>query len=88
MGRNSLTSFRNNGRPLLSFPSCGCDSVFPVCEIRTLSGVGPAGKADQKVAGSRLVDLVFDLPVGPPVVDRSYRPRLAAAEAGRIPRWR
>ena len=39
-------------------------------------------KLIQKVAGPRLVDLVFDLPVG--VVDRSYRPKLAAAEAGRI----
>ena len=33
-----------------------------------------------KVAGPRLVDLVFDLPVG--VVDRSYRPKLIAAETG------
>jgi ATP-dependent DNA helicase RecG len=58
--------------------------LFPLfAEIRTLSGVGPKlEKLIQKVAGPRLVDLVFDLPVG--VVDRSYRPRLAAAEPGRI----
>ncbi|HEY1876733.1 MAG TPA: ATP-dependent DNA helicase RecG, partial [Rhizomicrobium sp.] len=49
----------------------------------TLSGVGPKlEKLIAKVAGPRLADLVFDLPVG--VVDRSYRPKLAAAEAGRI----
>src|ERR1700744_2952247 len=58
--------------------------LFPLfAEIRTLSGVGPKlEKLIAKVAGPRLVDLVFDLPVG--VVDRSYRPRLAEAQAGRI----
>ena len=58
--------------------------LFPLfAEIRTLSGVGPKlEKLIQKVAGPRLVDLIFDLPVG--VVDRSYRPKLSAAEAGRI----
>ena len=35
-----------------------------------------------KVAGPLLRDLVLDLPVG--VIDRSYRPKLAAAETGRI----
>jgi len=58
--------------------------LFPLfAEIRTLSGVGPKlEKLIAKVAGPRLVDLVFDLPVG--VVDRSYRPKLSAAETGRI----
>ena len=58
--------------------------LFPVfAEIRTLSGVGPKlEKLIAKVAGPRLVDLVFDLPVG--VVDRSYRPKLNEAETGRI----
>ena len=58
--------------------------LFPLfAEIRTLSGVGPKlEKLIAKVAGPRLVDLVFDLPVG--VVDRSYRPKLIAAEPGRI----
>ena len=56
--------------------------LFPLfADIRTLSGVGPKlEKLIAKVAGPRLVDLIFDLPVG--VVDRSYRPKLAAAEAG------
>ncbi|MBN9589507.1 MAG: ATP-dependent DNA helicase RecG [Alphaproteobacteria bacterium 64-11] len=63
--------------------------LFPLfAEIRTLSGVGP--KLEKLIAkilghpptGPRLVDLVFDLPVG--VVDRSYRPRLIEAEPGRI----
>ena len=58
--------------------------LFPLfADIRTLSGVGPKlEKLIAKVAGPKLVDLVFDLPVG--VVDRSYRPRLIAAEPGRI----
>jgi ATP-dependent DNA helicase RecG len=58
--------------------------LFPLfAEIRTLSGVGPKlEKLIAKVAGPRLVDLTFDLPVG--VVDRSYRPRLTEAQAGRI----
>src|ERR1700755_3013907 len=58
--------------------------LFPLfADIRTLSGVGPKlEKLIAKVAGPRLVDLVFDLPVG--VVDRSYRPKIAAAEPGRI----
>ena len=58
--------------------------LFPLfAEIRTLSGVGPKlEKLMAKVAGPLLRDLVLDLPVG--VIDRSYRPRLAAAEAGRI----
>ena len=52
-------------------------------ETRTLSGVGPRiEKLIAKVAGTRLLDLIFDLPCG--VVDRSYRPTLAAAEPGRI----
>lgn len=58
--------------------------LFPLfTEIRTLSGVGPKlEKLIAKVAGPKLVDLIFDLPAG--VVDRSYRPKLAAAEPGRI----
>ena len=58
--------------------------LFPLfADIRTLAGVGPKlEKLIAKVAGPKLVDLVFDLPVG--VVDRSYRPKLAAAEQGRI----
>ena len=58
--------------------------LFPLfADIRTLPGVGPKlEKLIAKVAGPRLVDLIFDLPVG--VIDRSYRPKLIAAEAGRI----
>ena len=58
--------------------------LFPrFAETRTLPGVGPKlEKLIAHVAGPRLVDLVFDLPVG--VIDRSYRPKLAAAEAGKI----
>src|SRR5580693_7014912 len=58
--------------------------LFPLfAEIRTLSGVGPKLETlIRKVAGPKLVDLIFDLPVG--VIDRSYRPKIAAAEPGRI----
>ncbi len=58
--------------------------LFPLfAEIRTLSGVGPKlEKLIAKLAGPKLVDLIFDLPVG--VVDRSYRPRLIEAQPGRI----
>ncbi len=58
--------------------------LFPLfAEIRTLSGVGPKlEKLIAKVAGPRLVDLIFDLPVG--VIDRSYRPKLNTVEPGRI----
>lgn len=62
-------------RPVILFP------LF--ADIRTLSGVGPKlEKLIAKVAGPKLADLAFDLPVS--VVDRSYRPKLAAAEPGRI----
>jgi ATP-dependent DNA helicase RecG len=58
--------------------------LFPLfADIRTLSGVGPKlEKLIAKVAGPKLADLAFDLPVS--VVDRSYRPKLTAAEPGRI----
>ncbi|HEY1709881.1 MAG TPA: ATP-dependent DNA helicase RecG [Rhizomicrobium sp.] len=58
--------------------------LFPLfAETRTLAGVGPRiAKLIERVAGTRLIDLIFDLPTG--VVDRSYRPDLMQAEAGRI----
>src|ERR1700760_3710760 len=58
--------------------------LFPLfADIRTLAGVGPKlEKLIAKVAGPKLVDLIFDLPVG--VIDRSYQPKLIAAEPGRI----
>ncbi|MES2256277.1 MAG: ATP-dependent DNA helicase RecG [Pseudomonadota bacterium] len=58
--------------------------LFPLfADIRTLTGVGPKlEKLIARVAGPKLVDLILDLPVG--VVDRSYRPKLIAAEPGRI----
>jgi ATP-dependent DNA helicase RecG len=52
-------------------------------ETRTLPGVGPKiARLIERAAGTRLLDLIFDLPVG--LVDRSYRPKLIAAEEGRI----
>jgi ATP-dependent DNA helicase RecG len=62
-------------RPAILFPLFG--------EIRSLPGVGPRiEKLIARVAGTRLLDLIFDLPTG--VIDRSYRPRLIDAEPGRI----
>ncbi|MEI9889101.1 MAG: ATP-dependent DNA helicase RecG [Rhizomicrobium sp.] len=58
--------------------------LFPLfAEIRSLGGVGPKlEKLISGLVGPRLVDLIFDLPVG--LIDRSYRPKLAQAEPGRI----
>ncbi|MGH6829237.1 MAG: ATP-dependent DNA helicase RecG, partial [Rhizomicrobium sp.] len=58
--------------------------LFPLfAEIHTLSGVGPKlERLIAKVAGPKIVDLLFNLPVG--VTDRSYRPRVSEAEPGRI----
>ncbi len=58
--------------------------LFPLfAETRSLPGVGPKlEKLIARVAGPRLLDLIFDLPSG--VIDRSYRPTLVAAEPGRI----
>jgi ATP-dependent DNA helicase RecG len=48
-----------------------------------LPGIGPRlQKLIARVAGTRLVDLIFDLPTG--LIDRSYRPRLIDAQEGRI----
>ena len=63
--------------------------LFPLfATARTLSGVGPKiEKLLAKVTGAeppRVVDLLFHLPAG--LIDRSYRPKLIAAEAGRIAR--
>ena len=58
--------------------------LFPLfAETRSLGGVGPKlEKLIARVAGPKIVDLIFDLPVG--LVDRSYRPTLSTAESGRI----
>ena len=58
--------------------------LFPLfAETHTLAGIGPKlSKLVVKVAGPRLGDLVFHLPVG--LIDRSYRPKLIVAESGRI----
>jgi len=58
--------------------------LFPLfAENRTLAGVGPKlEKLIARIAGPKLVDLIFTLPIG--LIDRSYRPLLAEAEPGRI----
>ncbi|GGY42426.1 ATP-dependent DNA helicase RecG [Parvularcula lutaonensis] len=50
-------------------------------DLTTLEGVGPKTAALlQKVAGPRLIDLVFTLPSG--VIDRSHRPPIEATRDG------
>ena len=58
--------------------------LFPLfAETHTLPGVGPKiEKLIARVAGKRLVDLVFHLPRG--LIDRTYRPKLTDAHEGRI----
>src|SRR3984893_5231057 len=57
-------------------------------EARILAGVGPKiEKLIAKALGAgalapRVLDLVFHLPAG--LIDRRYRPKLIAAESGRI----
>src|SRR5215831_10748706 len=74
----------NNRSQPYSFAPMRPPILFPLfAEIRTLDGVGPKlEKLIAGLAGPRLVDLIFDLPVG--VIDRSYRPALAEAELGRL----
>ncbi|HEX4080511.1 MAG TPA: ATP-dependent DNA helicase RecG [Rhizomicrobium sp.] len=57
--------------------------LFPLfAETRSLAGVGPRlAQLIGKVAGGRIVDLLFHLPVG--VIDRSWRPTLVEADEGR-----
>ncbi len=58
--------------------------LYPLfAPVTSLTGVGPrTGKLMERLAGPALVDLLWHLPTG--IVDRSYRPKLADAEAGRV----
>jgi ATP-dependent DNA helicase RecG len=58
--------------------------LFPLfASVRSLPGVGPKiAPAVERVAGPRVVDLLWHLPTG--TIDRRYAPTIAAAEAGRI----
>ena len=53
--------------------------LFPLfAAIRSLSGVGPRiGKAIERLAGPRVVDLLWHLPTG--LIDRRFSPKLAEA---------
>src|ERR1700712_3052705 len=79
-----MRSVENNRSGPYSFRDMRPAILFPLfAEIRTLGGVGPKlEKLISGLIGPRLVDLAFDLPTG--LIDRSYRPKLIAAEAGRI----
>jgi ATP-dependent DNA helicase RecG len=58
--------------------------LFPLfAEVRTLDGVGPKlAQLIGKVAGPRLIDVLFHLPAG--LIDRSWCPTLSDAGEGRI----
>ncbi|MFQ5958570.1 MAG: ATP-dependent DNA helicase RecG [Alphaproteobacteria bacterium] len=62
-------------RPQVLFPLFG--------EVTTLASVGPRlGKLIARVAGPRVVDLLWHLPTG--LIDRRFAPKVAAAPSGRI----
>ncbi|MBK8907766.1 MAG: ATP-dependent DNA helicase RecG [Rhodospirillales bacterium] len=58
--------------------------LYPLfAEARALPGVGPrVAKLIERLAGQRVVDLLWHLPAG--IVDRRYRPAVAAARAGAV----
>jgi ATP-dependent DNA helicase RecG len=58
--------------------------LFPLFAPATsLPGIGPRlGKLVEKIAGAKVVDLLWHLPVG--IIDRRYAPKIAEAEPGRI----
>ncbi len=60
------------------------DVLFPLfAETTTLAGVGPRlGKLIAKLAGPRVVDLLWHLPSG--LIDRRFAPKIAEAPADRI----
>ena len=58
--------------------------LFPLfADVTTLPGLGPRlGKLVQGAIGPHVVDMLWHLPSG--IIDRSYTPRVAEAEPGRI----
>ena len=60
------------------------DILFPLFHpVTSLQGVGPRiGKMIERVAGPRLVDLLWHLPSG--IVDRRFRPKVAEVVEGQI----
>ncbi|EKE70917.1 ATP-dependent DNA helicase RecG [Oceanibaculum indicum P24] len=74
----------------MAFPTnsqAGCvrpQILFPLfADVTTLPGLGPRlGKLVEGAIGPHVVDMLWHLPSG--IVDRSYTPRIAEAEPGRI----
>ena len=60
------------------------DILFPLfVDTRTLKGVGPRiEKLVERVAGPKVVDLLWTLPTG--VIDRSHRPKIGDAAEGEL----
>ena len=58
--------------------------LFPLfAPVTKLPGIGPRlAPLVEKIAGPKVVDLLWHLPVG--VIDRRYAPKVAEAEPGRI----
>lgn len=58
--------------------------LFPLFKpVTTLSGIGPRiAKSVEKVAGNRIVDLLWHLPTG--LIDRRYAPKLSDAQVDTI----
>ncbi len=59
-------------------------ALFPLfAEVTKLPGLGPRlGKLIAKVAGPRIVDLLWHLPSG--LIDRRFTPKIAEAPSGRV----
>ncbi|MCY4239606.1 MAG: ATP-dependent DNA helicase RecG [Rhodospirillaceae bacterium] len=60
------------------------ESLFPLfSDINALPGIGPRLKTlVERVAGPRIVDLIWTLPTG--LIDRRYSPKIADAASGKI----
>jgi len=52
-------------------------------DVKSLDGIGPRTAANlAQLTGEKIVDLLWHLPTG--IIDRSYRPKVADAQPGRI----
>ena len=58
--------------------------LFPLfAPVRSLPGLGPRlGEAVAKLAGEKVVDLLWHLPTG--LIDRRYAPKIVEAIPGRV----
>lgn len=85
MTSSRASSGTSEGQRTPAAPARGRPEVlFPLfADVARLPGVGPRlKKLIEKLAGPRVVDLIWHLPSG--VIDRRYRPRVAEARPGEV----